>query len=72
MQYIFVYYVYEANSVLVKHTKIRNDESFVEAYKEMYEELKAKDFKPQPWMQQTTSALKQYKDTSLHKMYIIN
>ena len=26
--------------------KIRSDESFVEAYREMYEELEAKGFKP--------------------------
>ena len=46
MQYIFVCYIYEANSILVKPMKSRSDESFVEAYREMYEELKAKGFKP--------------------------
>ena len=46
MQYIFVCYVYEANSILVKPMKSRTDESYVEAYKEMYEELEANGFKP--------------------------
>ena len=46
MQYIFMYYVYEANSILVKPMKSRTDESYVEAYKEMYEELEANGFKP--------------------------
>ena len=46
MQYIFVCYVYKANSILVKPMKIRSDESFVAAYKEMYKELEAKGFKP--------------------------
>ena len=46
MQYIFVCYVYEANAILVKPMKNRSDESFVEAYKEMYEDLKARGFKP--------------------------
>ena len=39
MHYIFVCYVYEANSVLVNHMKSRSDEYIVEAYKEIYEDL---------------------------------
>ena len=31
---------------MVKHMKSRSNESFVEAYREMYEELKSKGFKP--------------------------
>ena len=46
MQYIFVCYVYEANSTLFKPMKIRSNESFVEAYKDMYEELEGRGFKP--------------------------
>ena len=46
MQYIFVCYVHEANSILVRHTKSRSDDSFVAAYKEMYEDLEARGFKP--------------------------
>ena len=46
MQYIFVCYVYEANSILVKPMKSRHDESVVEAYQEMYEDLEARGFKP--------------------------
>ena len=46
MQYIFVCYVYEANSILVKPMKIRIDESYLESYKEMYKELEANGFKP--------------------------
>ena len=45
LQYIFVCYVYEANSILVKPMKSRNDKSFVEAYKEMYEDLEVRGFK---------------------------
>ena len=46
MQYIFVCYLYEASSILVRPMKSRNDESFVVAYREIYKELKAKGFKP--------------------------
>ena len=46
MQYIFVYYVCEANAILVKPTKNRSDDSFVAAYKEIYEDLEARGFKP--------------------------
>ena len=35
MQYLFVCYVYDTNTILVKPMKSRNDESFVGAYKEM-------------------------------------
>ena len=42
---MFVYYIYEANSILVGPMKGRSDECFVTAYKEMYEELEAKGFK---------------------------
>ena len=45
-QYICVCYVYEANAILVKPMKSRNDESFVGAYKEIYKDLKARGFKP--------------------------
>ena len=38
--------MYEANSILVKPMKSRTDESYVEAYKKMYEELEANGFKP--------------------------
>ena len=46
MQYIFVCYVYEANSILVKPMKRRTDESYIEAYKEMCEKLEANGFNP--------------------------
>ena len=45
MQYIF-YASYEANYILVKPMKSRTDESYVEAYKEMYEEVEANGFRP--------------------------
>ena len=46
MQCIFACYAYEANSILIRPMKNRSDESFVEAHKEMFEELEAKGFKP--------------------------
>ena len=46
MHYIFLCYVYEVNYVLVRPMKSRSDEYFVVAYKEMYEEIEAKGFKP--------------------------
>ena len=46
MQYIFVCYIHEANAILVKPMKSRSDESIVGAYKEMYEDLEARGFKP--------------------------
>ena len=46
MQYIFVCYMYEVDSILVRPMKSRSDEFFVAAYKEMYKELEVKGFKP--------------------------
>ena len=46
MQFIFVCCVHEANFILVRPMKSRSDEYFVAAYKKMYEEFEAKEFKP--------------------------
>ena len=46
MQYIFVCYAYESNAILVRPMKNRSDESFVAAYKDIYEYLESKGFKP--------------------------
>ena len=42
----FVFYAYEAHEILVRPMKNRGDESFVQAYKEIYEYLGTKGFKP--------------------------
>ena len=46
IQYIFVCYVYEAISILVRPMKSRSDEYFVAASMEMYKELEANGFEP--------------------------
>ena len=46
MQYIFVCYAYEPNAILVRPMKSRSDECFVAAYKDMYEYLESRGFKP--------------------------
>ena len=43
---ILSFTMFEANSILVKPTKSRSDESFVEAYKDMYDKLEPKGCKP--------------------------
>ena len=42
----FVCYAYEPNAILVRPMKSRSDECFVAAYKEMYEYLESRGFKP--------------------------
>ena len=63
-----LYYVYEANAILVKPMKNKSDDSFVEAYKEMYEDLKARGFKPTLNVTDNKCVLKQNKSIPLHKM----
>ena len=46
MQYIFVCYAYEPNAILVRPMKNRENESMVAAYKDIYEYLTSKNFKP--------------------------
>ena len=46
MQYIFVCYAYQPNIILVRPMKSRTDECMVAAYKEIYEYLEEKGFKP--------------------------
>ena len=46
MQYIFVCYAYELNAILVRPMKNRENESMVAAYKDIYEYLTSKNFKP--------------------------
>ena len=46
MQYGFVCYAYEANRILVRPMQNREDESFVQAYKEIYKYLGAEGSKP--------------------------
>jgi hypothetical protein len=46
VQYIFVCYAYEPNAILVRPMKNRENESMVVAYKDIYEYLTSKNFKP--------------------------
>ena len=46
MQYIFVCYVYEANTILVRPMKSRSDACMVAAYKDIYEYLELVNQKP--------------------------
>ena len=46
MQYNFVCYAYESNAIIVRPMKSRDNADMVGAYKEIYEYLEAKGFKP--------------------------
>ena len=46
MQYIFVCYAYEPNSILVRHMKDRSNKSFLASYKDVYEYLEGRGYKP--------------------------
>ena len=46
MQYIFVCYVYEANAILVRPMKSRNDACMVAAYQDIYEYLESVNQNP--------------------------
>ena len=46
MQYVFVCYAYQSNAILVRPMKSRTDECMVAAYKDIYESLTEKGFKP--------------------------
>ena len=47
MQYIFVCYAYQPNTILVQLIKSRNTECMLKAFKNIYDYLGNKDFKPQ-------------------------
>ena len=71
MQYIFICYAYEPNAILVRPMKSRDTDCMLAAYKDIYDYLTAKGFKPKLNVIDN-DALEQYRTTLQARMPNIN